>query len=117
MIVEKTGKDNKGIYVYKDPSNEEKKYCFGKLVSAFNNYAESNGINVSKVEFDFKLINEINIRVDKRVDYYIIFHDETHLSEVREAALIAFWILKFKPFLIIILTLIVGLQRILSYQQ
>lgn len=78
----------------------EKKFFFRELISIFQKYAKDNDIDMSKVEFDFKLINEVFIRVDKREDYYIIFHNETYLSEVRRVALIAFWILKFKPFLI-----------------
>lgn len=100
MIKEKRGKEDKAIYVYKDPGNEEKKEFFDGLISVFKRYANDNGIDTSKVEFDFKLINEIFIRVNKREDYYIIFHEETYLSEVRKVALIAFWLLKFKPFLI-----------------
>ncbi len=65
----------------------------------FEAYAKVAGVNTENVQFDFKLVNEINIRVDKRRDYYMIFHG-TILNEVREAALVAFWILKFKPFLI-----------------
>lgn len=100
MIVEAKGKNGEKIHKYEGPSNKKKKELFDKLISTFGDYLNSNGIEVHKVEFDFKLINEINIRVDKRRDYYIIFHDETYINEVRETALIAFWILKFKPFLI-----------------
>lgn len=100
MIREKKSEDGEKTYVYQDPPNNVKEEYFHKLVSLFKDYAQTNKIEDANIEFDFKLINEINIRVDKRRDYYIIFHDETHLSEVREAALMAFWILKFKPFLI-----------------
>lgn len=100
MIKERKGKEDNTIYVYQDPPDEEKKKFFDGLISAFRQYAEDNNIDKEKVEFDFKLINEIFIRVDKREDYYIIFHQETYLSEVRKVALIAFWLLKFKPFLI-----------------
>ena len=100
MIKETNGKCGKKIYVYEPPKLEEKEKKFKKLIELFYKFAEGEGIDHSKVEFDFKLINELNIRVDKRKDYYIIFHKETYLSEVRESALLAFWILKFKPFLI-----------------
>lgn len=100
MIKERQGKEGNAIYVYQDPLDEKKKEFFEGLISTFKQYAEDNDIDTSKVEFDFKLINEIFIRVDKREDYYIIFHEETYLSEVRRVALIAFWLLKFKPFLI-----------------
>ncbi len=99
MIKRTVGKNNKEIFVYEPPKRNVKEERFKKLVSLFYNYAQDNGID-SKIECNFKLINEINIRVDKRADYYIIFHKETYLNEVREAALLAFWIIKFKPFLV-----------------
>lgn len=99
MIVEFIHGDGTKTYKYQAPSKEQKLLYFQNLVSVFEEYAEAAGIDMETVEFDFKLMNEVNIRVDKRKDYYIIFH-ETNLNEVREAALTAFWILKFKPFLI-----------------
>ena len=100
VIRETNGKNGNKIYVYQPPDKADKEKNFNQLVKLFYKFAEAENIEQSKVEFDFKLINEINIRVDKRKDYYIIFHKETYLSEVRESALLAFWILKFKPFLI-----------------
>lgn len=99
MIVEDLSIDGKKSYRYQPPSKEEKLHYFLNFVCIFEEYAEAAGIDMDSIEFDFKLMNEVNIRVDKRKDYYMIFH-ETSLNEVREAALTAFWILKFKPFLI-----------------
>lgn len=99
MIVEFIGEDGKKRYEYKPPSKENKLIYFQDTVDMFERYAKVAGIDVKNIQFDFKLVNEINIRVDKRKDYYLIFHG-TVLNEVREAALVAFWILKFKPFLI-----------------
>ena len=99
MIVE-VSLDGGGVrYEYQAPSPNEKLTYFRNLVSVFEQFAETINLNIEDVDFDFKLMNEVNIRVDKRKDYYIIFHD-TKLNEVREAALTAFWILKFKPFLV-----------------
>lgn len=102
MIVEKLNKaKNQKIYVYQAIDDTEKKKLFDEIVSTFNDYATANGFHQEDIQFDFKLLNEINIRVDKRKDYCIIYHDETYLNEVREAALLAYWILKFQPFLIV----------------
>ena len=100
MISEIMLEDGTKEYTYQAPSKEEKLMYFQNLVCVFEQFSKAAGIDVNSIEFDFKLMNEINIRVDKRKDYYIIFHG-TRLNEVREAALTAFWILKFKPFLII----------------
>lgn len=100
VIKEVNGKNGNKVYIYQPPERTEKEKCFNQLIKLFYKFADRWKIEESKIEFDFKLINEINIRVDKRKDYYIIFHKETYLSEVRESALLAFWILKFKPFLV-----------------
>lgn len=99
MIVEDFDENGQKTFRYQAPSKESKMLYFKHLVDIFQEYADTAGIDAENVEFDFKLMNEVNIRVDKRKDYYIIFHD-TNLNEVREAALTAFWILKFKPLLI-----------------
>lgn len=100
MIVESYDEDGNRQYEYKVPSKEYKKKYFDDLIEMFEDYTESKDFDAESVEYDFELINEIYIRVDKRKDYYWIFH-KTKLNEIREAALTAFWILKFKPFLII----------------
>jgi len=41
---------------------------------------------------------EIVLRVDKRKSYYVFFHNLEHISEFKEAALYAFWVIKLKPF-------------------
>ena len=98
MIEKSEGKNGNIIYMYKQPDISVQKDFFDMIISSVADYADLNDIDQNKIQFNFKLINEIFIRVDKRKDYYIIFHHETYLNEVREAALIAFWILKFKPF-------------------
>lgn len=99
LIVAVPLEEGESKYEYQAPSTDKKMMYFHNLVSVFEEFAETIKLDMEDVDFDFKLINEVNIRVDKRKDYYIIFHD-TKLNEVREAALTAFWILKFKPFLI-----------------
>lgn len=99
MIAAVSSNDGSIKYEYQSPSPDKKMTYFRNLVSIFEEFAETVELDMEDVDFDFKLINEVNLRVDKRKDYYIIFHD-TVLNEVREAALTAFWILKFKPFLI-----------------
>ncbi|MCM1246736.1 MAG: hypothetical protein NC293_13945 [Roseburia sp.] len=100
MIVETCGENGNKEYEYKAPSKSEKRKHFLDLIEMFEDYAESKDFDVESIESDFELINEIYIRVDKRKDYYKIFHG-IKLNEIREAALTAFWILKFKPFLIV----------------
>lgn len=99
MIVPVKLEDGTTEFRYQPQSSEQKLLYFKNMMSIFEDYAKAAEIDMETIQFDFKLINEINVRVDKRKDYYVIFHG-THLNEIREAALTAFWILKFKPFLI-----------------
>ena len=100
-LIEEIQKENgKKIYKYKEPSREEKFEYLANMSDIFDDYMESLGFDKDKVFLDYKLINEVFIRIDKRKDYFVIYHDETYINEVREAALLAYWILKFKPFTI-----------------
>ena len=49
------------------------------------------------IDVDRELLNRAFVRVDKRLDYYRIYHNDTYLNEVREAAIIAYWLLKYRP--------------------
>lgn len=100
MIVEKLNEDGTKVYKYQEPYRKEKFTYFQELSEIFYDYLESLNMDRDRVILDYKLVNEIFIRIDKRKDYFIIYHDETHVNEVREAALLAYWVLKFKPFLI-----------------
>lgn len=50
-------------------------------------------------EFDvsYYSLAEIIIRIDKRSVYYQYFHNGTHINERKQAALLAYWVLKFRP--------------------
>lgn len=100
-LIEEIQKENgKKVYKYKEPSREEKFKYLADMSDIFEDYLESLGFDKDKVSLDYKLINEVFIRIDKRKDYFVIYHDETYINEVRESALLAYWILKFKPFTI-----------------
>jgi len=38
--------------------------------------------------------------VEKREGYFVVFHKGTQINEIKQAALVAYWIIKFKPFMI-----------------
>lgn len=101
MIAEKIGKSGQKIYTYKQLENQEMKKLFNDLIQLLKDFANANSIDFAKINYNYKLVNQINIRVDKRKDYFIIYHDETYINEAREAALLAYWVVKFKPFYII----------------
>ena len=97
-IVKNEKNDGSIVYLYKEPDkktsfeNAEKLMkCLKILVGAFSD------LDISDISCDFRLIGEIIVRVDKRKDYFQIFHDDTDMNEIKQAALIGYWFVKFKP--------------------
>ncbi len=67
------------------------------LDAVFCLYRKQNDLLEDECTMDISVIGDIITRVDKRRWYFRIFHDETEISEVREVALYAYWIMKLKP--------------------
>jgi hypothetical protein len=47
---------------------------------------------------DYASLSRIVIRVDQRIEYFKIYHSNTNMWELRQAALKAYWVLKYRPF-------------------
>lgn len=87
-----------GKYRYYPPQDnvlEEKK---NKWLNLFYSFLVYEKIDIENVDIDMAAFIEILIRVDKREEYFSIYHDGTVMNELKETALIAYWIMKFKPF-------------------
>lgn len=56
----------------------------------------------TKVYVNFRNLAEIVNRVYKRKEYYRYFHNIDHVSELKETALNCFWIIKLKPFTVLV---------------
>jgi len=71
---------------------------FEKLLANFNSLFKG---YFEGYEYSIPLIQEIYKRIDQRADYYLYFHSDPKspmkMSETKEIALMAFWILKYKP--------------------
>lgn len=91
--------DKKGVYTY-IPSDQEEMYRDRQaILGLFHEYtAYQSDITDDDILVDDSSISEILIRVDKRKDYFKIFHNKTDIDELKEAALIVYWLLKFRPF-------------------
>ena len=53
------------------------------------------------IEINYLMLFNVFVRIDERNDYFLYFHSknvEMHMSCEKEAALVAFWIVKYKPF-------------------
>lgn len=72
-----------------------------ELLTQFSKYAEQHDLSPSDVCIQRSLIPLIILRVDKREGYFIVFHEQTRINEIKQAALVAYWILKFRPFMVI----------------
>jgi len=96
-----TNVDGTKIPKYRTPDKRIIFKEFQKLEELFNEYLKNHGLEALKLPANQDLIqkiHEITIRVDKRKDFFFIFQKEIKLCEVREAALIAYWLIKIKPF-------------------
>ncbi len=71
---------------------------FQTLSDVFEKYLEKHKLKKENVLINKNMIGEITKRVDKRKEYFIIYHNETYINEIKETALVAYWILKFHPF-------------------
>ena len=94
---QQSGKES---YVYRGLSKDELYEQMTKLLDALSIYLDSGNskISLSDIKANAKLLSELMIRVDKRKDYFRIFHSGTEINEQKEAALLAYWIVKFRPF-------------------
>lgn len=99
-IIEGTNSDGTKYYQYQQPDREILWKRFSDLIERLKDLVE----RLPDLEFDSedlavngKILGDIIVRVDKRSDYFLIFHEQTHISEIKKAALYAYWILKLKP--------------------
>lgn len=94
----KQNSENLNLYIA--PSMDMLREESNALLTIFFEYAESVGLSPNDVCIQRAIIPRILLRVDKRKDYFLRFHEQTHINEIKQAALMAYWIIKFKPFMV-----------------
>jgi len=98
-------------YICLTPEEIHSKYQL--LMDSFCNFY--NGISWDDKKNELKqhidvnelAVKDIIVQVDKRKAYYKVFHDYTKkepVDELKEAALTAYWLLKYKPFTVAVLS-------------
>ena len=87
--------DNKN-HGYQKLSQEEFDMRWQKHREIIQNFLSQNGFDTESVSVNRTLILTIISKVDQRYDYFRYFHD-IDISELKEIALNAFWIIKLKP--------------------
>lgn len=70
-----------------------------RLISIFEKYWEQQKIE-EEVSVQRTLLPTIFTRVDKREGYFAVYHNQTSINEIKQAALVCYWILRFRPFLV-----------------
>lgn len=87
---------NKDLAYAPAPESELVKWVHA-LVDIFNGFLEDAGYQDFNLYVGHHLLYEALDRVDKRIAYYWCYH-HIEASERKVAALIAYWIIRFKPF-------------------
>lgn len=91
---------DKDAVLYRAPSEAVLKEKSNRLMGVFNKYAKICGLSVDEVCIQRATMPRIILRVDKREGYFTVFHEKTNINEIKQAALVAYWILKFRPFMV-----------------
>ena len=78
--------------------NQQLEHMWGLIEGCF----EASGFLLERLESNPKTLNEVVLRVDKRRQYFLYFHNKTAINEYKLIALYVFWILKLRPFWIAI---------------
>lgn len=90
----------KDAIVYQSPDEEILIKKSNDLINQFIKYSKEHELSVDEVRIQRSLLPRIILRVDKREGYFMVFHEQTRINEIKQVALMAYWILKFKPFMI-----------------
>jgi hypothetical protein len=97
MIDKKRGEEIFYAYVFPD-QDLMSKYATSTLYVLNQFLSEQSIINADDVVTNYASIIKIAQRIDQRKEYFKIYHNNTHMSEIREAGLHAYWICKYRPF-------------------
>lgn len=98
-IVEIINPDTKTkTYKYKELSSTELFDQAALTLDILEEYIKKqNDIKITDLNIDMVLLSEALVRLDKRKDYFIIYHEYTDMNEIKRSALLAYWLIKFKP--------------------
>lgn len=68
------------------------------LINEFIKLAKCSDLDLQRINIERSYLPLILQRVEKRRQYFHYFHDDMEMNEVKQAALVAYWVLKFRPF-------------------
>ena len=99
MSIVEVNQDDKKTFKYKELERKDLYKNLSDVLESCKEYVNiCSDIKWTDIACDFPALSEIIVRIDKRKDYFNIFHEHTEMNETKEMALLAYWIIKFRPF-------------------
>lgn len=94
--------EKKQYVPYQHMSAEEMGREIEWLTNCWNSFLEINDPELTEEDYHIHKTNlqEVIERVDKRIDYYEIFHSLKRINEYKHTALYCYWIITLKPFFV-----------------
>ena len=83
--------------VYTPPSNHALEVELQGIRFLFQKFCSAFELDISKFHVDEHKIIEAIIRVDQRKLHYKMYHKGTCINELKEAALLGYWLIRYKP--------------------
>ncbi len=97
-IVEKERDNGEKYYKYEGLSENALYNMLDDFAELLDDYiSKIDNLTLENLNLHSVLIGEAYSRIDKRRDYFVIYHDDTQMNELKETALLVYWLLKFKP--------------------
>lgn len=95
-------------FYYKGLSPEEKQRNMNYIQALLDKFIEVSKLDRKYIGTNDIALHDIVTRIDQRKDYYQYFHSEIltgdldirTISQVKQIALLCFWLIKYKPFFI-----------------
>lgn len=95
--------------IYEGLSIEDITFQMNKIQKLFDDFLDKSTLNRENIICNDELINSIVIRIDQRKYYYKYYHSQVldgdidlrNISQVKEIALLCYWLIKYKPFMIL----------------
>ena len=98
IVQENDPKTGNPYYGYIPPSSNILKEEVDHILNVFYKYVKEKGIEKREIFIDYDILGKIAVRLDQRCEYFKIYHKNTYLSEMRRVGILAYWIIKYKPF-------------------
>ena len=86
-IIEGTNSDGTKYCQYQQPDCEILRKRFNELLERLEELVQclpELNFDIEDLAVNGRILGDIIVRVDKRSDYFLIFHEQTHISEIKK---------------------------------